>query len=278
VSADGGDAEIARLAAIRRAHQMDQDQAAMLQPEIAAAQRTGDDAVLTVSQANARAAARDAQAADLQAQITALTQLLVQGLDANAQNDAATAQQIREQFAAADAQVRVEFQALLDDVATHFAAQLAILQDELDEPEYVMGPVLTLPAGATPTVTVEGSERPYRLTFGIPQGAKGETGATGTAGATGATGAAGAAGLVRLGLGFGRLGVALLVGASAVDVTVTLSRTMLNTAYNIELPPQYGFVFGAPKGKTTTSFVVPVSPAAGLGLSLGATFIAEAWQ
>lgn len=83
----------------------------------------------------------------------------------------------------------------------------------------------------------------------------------------------GDAGAPTIAIGTGRLNAALLLGGSA-DVTVTLSRTMPNTTYQVGVAPTAGMTLVV-KTKTTTTITVTVS--AGLALAVGATFSVIAW-
>lgn len=270
---------VARSLAVFRARRFDQQLHDQLQPEITAADSQGrtasamaGDAMVSVAQLDARQVIADEVHNDLQAQITAAIQVFAARLDANAQNDETTAAAIRAEFAAADARVRTEFQQLLDAYRQHAETQLAALQAEMDEPEYIVGSVTSLPAGSAPSVTITGTERPYALNFGIPQGAAGQTGLTG---ATGPAGTNASGGISRIGFGVGRIAVALIIGQS-VDVVVQLSRPMATTSYSVFVAPQAGWTFGTPKNRTATSVTIPVT--AGLALAVGATFIVEAYE
>lgn len=265
-------AVLAREEAVRQAHAMDEGLRGDLQPEIVAADGKGTTAMASAAQLHHAQVIADGVHGDLQAQITALTQVIVNGLDSNAQNDAATRAELEQRILDGDARVRAEFQALLDSVREHFEAQLAVVHDELEQPQYVVGSVTSLPAGSAPTVVITGTEAPYALEFGIPQGAAGQTGAQG---ATGPAGTNAAGGITRLALGVGRIGLALLLGQS-VDVVVQLSRPMATTGYQVTIPPQAGWTFGTPKAKTLTSVTIPVTAA--LALALGATFVLEAYE
>lgn len=70
-------------------------------------------------------------------------------------------------------------------------------------------------------------------------------------------------------IGTGRIAVALILGGT-VDVVVTLSRTMPNNTYTVQVAPTAGFTFGTPKAKTATTVTIPVT--AGLALAVGASF------
>ncbi len=102
----------------------------------------------------------------------------------------------------------------------------------------------------------------------LTPGPKGDTGATGAKGDTGAAGTP-----RTIAIGTGRFTAALILGGT-VDITVTLSRTMPNTTYNVDIAPTPGMTFTV---KTRTATTVTITVTATLALAIGATFTLTAW-